>query len=241
MVDIVKAISRENEYLAHRRKGEEPFHLVDAVKECGFESLSDYFKSKMEHTFVNLDFALIEKKPSECIDYFFHMMNTKETGVVFIDSTEHFVFSGESKPYNADFCEANNIPVYPLHTRGGAIVSAEGNFSIGICFPETVGADVYFILSKLKGIFSKYMDGVAVNGNDLLVDGKKICGSIMYHKNGMKCFACHFSFVDSAELIENICNISGSIKEPTAISNLTVPVFKEELRQWLKVSQGDGE
>lgn len=235
MRDIVKAMAKEKEYLRHRMKGEEPFHLVDAVKECGFDSLPDYFKAKTEHTFINLNFSLIEKAPSECIDYFFRMMDTKETGVVFIDSTETFVFSGESKPYNAEFCEANNIPIYPLYTSGGAIVSAKGNFSIGICFPEYVGVDVYFILSKLKAIFGKYMGGVTVNGNDLLVDGKKICGSIMYHQNGMKCFACHFSFMDNAELIEKICNISGSIKTPTVISGLTVDMFKEELCEWLGV------
>lgn len=235
MADIVKAIAKEKEYLSYRRKGEEPFHLVDAVKECGFESLTDYFKAKVEYGFNKLNFAYIEKTPAECIDYFFEMMNTKKTGVVFIDSNETFVFSGESKPYNAEFCEANSIPIYPLYTRGGAIVSTEGDFSIGICFPETVGVDVLFILTKLKGIFGKYMDGVTVNGNDLLVNGNKICGSIMYHKNGMKCFACHFSFKDNTELIEQICNISGSVKTPTAISGLTVPQFKGELSEWLRV------
>lgn len=235
MIDIVKAIEKEKEYLSYRRKGEEPFHLIDAVKECGFDSLSDYFKAKTEHTFNSLDFSFIAKKPSECIDYFFYMMNTKETGVVFIDSDETFVFSGESKPYNAEFCEANKIPIYPLHTKGGAIVSTEGDFSIGICFPEYVGADVFFILSKLKGIFGKYMQGVTVNGNDLLLNGEKICGSIMYHQNSMKCFACHFSFKDNSELIKKVCDISGSIKTPSVISGLTVDMLKEELCRWLSL------
>lgn len=235
MADILKAMAKEDEYLVYRRKGEEPFHLVDAVKEYGFESLADYFKAKTEYTFNKLPFSFVEKKPSECIDYFFTMMNTKDTGVVFIDSDETFVFSGESKPYNAEFCEANNIPIYPLYAKGGAIVSTEGDFSIGICFPEYVGVDVFFILDKLKGIFSKYMSEVKVNNNDLLLNGNKICGSIMYHQNGMKCFACHFSFKDNAELIEKICNISGSIKTPTVINGLTVPQFKEELRGWLGV------
>ena len=235
MADIVKAIAKEKEYLSYRRKNEEPFHLVDAVKECGFDSLSDYFKAKLEHTFNSLKFSLVTKKPSECIDYFFEMMKAKETGVVFINSDETFVFSGESKPYDAEYCEENHIPIYPLYTRGGAIVSTEGDFSIGICFPETVGADVQFILSKLKGIFGKYMGGVTVNGNDLLLNGEKICGSIMYHQNGMKCFACHFSFKDNSELIERICNISGSIKMPTVISGLTVELFKKELSEWLKL------
>lgn len=235
MADIVRAIAKEKEYLKYRMRGEEPFHLVDAVKECGFESLSDYFKAKTKYKFNSLKFVFIEKKPSECIDYFFEMMNSKETGVVFIDSDRTFVFSGESKPYNVEYCEKHSIPIYPLYTPGGAIVSTEGDFSIGICYPETVGAEVEFILSNLKSIFSKYIEGVTVNGNDILINGKKICGSIMYRRNGMKCFACHFSFKDNSELIEKICNVSGSIKIPTVIDGLTVAMFKKELREWLRV------
>lgn len=235
MADIVKAIAKEKEYLSYRMKGEEPFHLIDAVKECGFDNLTDYFEAKTEYNFDKLTFAYIKKSPAECIDYFFQMMDTKEIGVVFIDSTETFVFSGESKPYNAEFCETNNIPVYPLYTKGGAIVSTEGDFSIGICFPEYVEVEVQFILSKLKDIFSKYMSNVTVNGNDILLNGEKICGSIMYHQNGMKCFACHFSFKDNSGLIEKICNVSGSVKAPTAIDGLTVEMFKKELSEWLRL------
>ena len=235
MDDILKAIAKEKEYLSYRRKGEEPFHLVDAVKECGFESLTDYFKAKTEYTFNKLHFSFVEKKPSECIDYFFKMMDEKDTGLVFIDSDETFVFSGESKLYNVEYCEKNNIPVYPLYTRGGAIVSAPGDFSIGLCFPETIGADSWFVLDRLKRIFGKHMENVEVSGNDILLNGEKICGSIMYHRNGMKCFACHFSFKNNSELIEKICNISGSIKTPTVINGLTVKMFKRELSKWLRV------
>jgi lipoate-protein ligase A len=235
MYDILKAMAKEKEYIFHRTKGQEPFHLIDAIKECGFVTLADYFNAKIEYNFDKLNFSYIEKKPAECIDYFFQMMDTKETGVVFIDSKETFVFSGESKPYNEEYCNENNIPVYPLYTKGGAIVSTIGDFSIGICFPEAVGVGVGFILSKLKNIFSKYIDNVTVNGNDLLLNGKKICGSIMYHQNDMKCFACHFSFKDNSELIEKICNVSGSIKTPTYINGLTVDIFKNELKTWLNL------
>lgn len=235
MADIIGAMAKEREYLRYRMKGEEPYHLIDVLKEYGFGSLGEYFAAKNERIFNTLEFSFIKKNPSECIDYFFKMMNEKETGVVFIDSDRTFVFSGESKPYNANYCEENNIPIYPLYTKGGAIVSTEGDFSIGICYPEYIAADVTFILLKLRDIFSKYMSGVMVNGNDLLLDGKKICGSIMYQKNGMRCFACHFSFKDNSELIENICNISGSIKIPTAVRDLTVDEFKSEVCEWLRV------
>lgn len=235
MTDIVKAIAKEKEYFAYRRKGEEPFHLVDAVKECGFESLTDYFKAKTEYSFNKLKFSYVEKTPSECIDYFFEMMDRKETGVVFIDSKETFVFSGGNKPYDEEYCEKNRIPIYPLYTSGGAIVSAPGDFSIGLCFPDSVSVDVYFILDKLKKIFGQYMENVEVKGNDILFNGAKICGSIMYHRNDMRCFAAHFSFDNHSELIERICGVSGSVKTPTIISGMTVESFKQAVKLWLRV------
>lgn len=235
MGDIIKAIEVEKLYLRRRAKGEYPFHLVDKIRECGYESLSEYFSEKRVYTFEKMQFTYVEKKPSECIDYFFEMMDRQETGVVFIDSNETFVFSGESKPYNAEYCEKNNIPVYPLYTKGGAIVSAPGDFSIGLCFPESVGVDVQFILNKLKSIFGQYVENVEVKGNDILLNGGKICGSIMYYRNGMNCFAAHFSFDDHSELIEKICGVSGSIKIPTVIRGLTVELFKQAVKLWLRV------
>lgn len=235
MGDIERAVAREEEYLAHRMRGEEPFHLVDAVRECGFGSLDDYFAAKREHEFGKVEFGFKECPPSECIGEFFRMMDAGESGLVFIESDHTFVFSGESKPYDAQYCEENGIPVYPLHTKGGAIVSTEGDFSIGICYPDSVDADVRFILDRLGGIFGRHMDGVEVAGNDLLLNGRKICGSIMYQRNGMRCFACHFSFKDNSELIGKICGASGSVKVPTVISGISVALFKEAVKAWLRV------
>lgn len=52
MGDIVKAIEKEKEYLEYRKQGKEPFHLVDAIKECGFESLDEYFEEKKNMSLI---------------------------------------------------------------------------------------------------------------------------------------------------------------------------------------------
>ena len=173
--------------------------------------------------------------PSEAIAEIFRMMETKETKVLFVPSKETFVFSGESKAYNEEYCKENNIPIYPLYTGGGTIVSTEGDFSLVICYPENTAANVHFILEKLKEIFDITMPNVTISGNDILSDGMKICGSVMYQQNGMKCFAAHFSFKDNSELIKQICGVSGSIKTPTTIDGLTVDMFKKAVREWLRI------
>lgn len=234
-MDIIKAIETEKQYLECRMKGEYPFHLVDKIRECGFETLDEYFAAKQTYEFGQLEFEYIEKAPSECIAEFFRMMDDKETGVVFIDSNETFVFSGGSKPYDEEYCETNNIPVYPLYTPGGAIVSTIGDFSIGITTPASVCSDVQFVLDGLKAIFDKYMSDVETNGNDILLNGNKICGSVGYHQNDMFCFAAHFSFNNNSELVNKICGNSGSVKPISKIEGLTVDMFKKELSAWLQV------
>ena len=49
MRDILEAIQKEKEYLSFRMKDEEPYHLVDAVKEYGYNSLDEYFAAKRRY------------------------------------------------------------------------------------------------------------------------------------------------------------------------------------------------
>lgn len=235
MNDIIKAIEKEKEYLSYRAKGEEPFHLVDAIKECGFCSLEEYFIAKQEYTFNQLNFSFANVKPSEAVAEIFRMMTEKETKVLFVLSTETFVYSGNSKAFNEEYCKMNNIPIYPLYTAGGTIVSTNGDFGLIICYPQKIILDVNFILNKIKSILGKYMTNLEVNGNDILLNGEKVCGAVMYYQNGMKCFGAHFSFNDNSELVEKICGGSGSIKKPTFITGLSVNSFKHELNEWLNI------
>lgn len=234
-MDIVKAIEKEQEYLSYRRKGEEPFHLVDAIKECGFDSLEEYFTAKRVYQFARLKFDYAEVDPSDAIPEIFRMMDAQETKVLFVPSVRTFVFSGESKPYDEEYCAEHNIPVYPLYTKGGAIVSTAGDFSVVICMPDSVCCEVSYILEGMQKLMRPFMPTVEVVGNDLMVNGGKICGSVGYRQNGMFCFAAHFSFNDNSELIEKICGVSGSVKVPTIISGLTVALFKQAVRAWLNI------
>jgi hypothetical protein len=243
MADIVKAIEKEKEYLSYRMKGEEPFHLVDAIKDCGFETLIEYFIEKPKYYFGNLQFEIIEKKPSVCLAEVQRMMDEKVTGVLFVESDETFVFSGNTKEFNEEYCIENNIPIYYLHTGGGTIVSTAGDFSIGICVPDNAWVHETFILDNIKHIMSKYVNNVEVNGNDILIDGAKVCGSTYYKKNDMVCFVAHFSFNDNTELIENICSpvqqtysLRRLAKQPSCIMGMTTSELKREVAVWLQAT-----
>lgn len=240
MTDIEKAVVREEEYLSFRMKGKEPFHLIDAIKECGFKSLEEYFTAKREYKFANQRFEFIVKEPSNCIDEGLRLLDTKTPGVVFVDCDETFVYAGTSKPYNEVYCEENNIPVYPLHTAGGAIVGVAGDFSMGICVPQCIGANSKFMLDKFKTLLSKHLSVIEIDGNDVLQNGMKIVATTSYEKNGMFLFIAHFSFSEREELIGNICvntfsRLRTREKIPYFIEDMTREQLKQEVSEWLQV------
>jgi hypothetical protein len=189
MVDIVKAIEKEKEYLSYRMKGEEPFYLINAIKECGFKSLAEFFEQKKIYELANLSFEVIETIPEKGIGDVLNTMAERKTAVVFVNTEYTFAWNGNHSQFNESYCDACGIPVYPLHTGGGTIVSTKGDLNIGICVPKSTCIDVTFILNRFADIFRKYTyKTVEVNGNDIMVDGYKVLGSSTYENNGMFMF-----------------------------------------------------
>ena len=235
MADIVKAIEKEKDYLAYKMQGQEPFHLIDAIKKCGFKSLNEYFSAKSEFEFSQAAFKYIERQPVECISEVLNMIDTKTQGVLFVDSNETFVFNGTAN-YNKQYCNDHNIPVYPIYTGGGTIVSTSTDFSVGICYKNCLHVNSQYMLENIKTILQKYTtDELTINGNDILVDSKKVLGSACYAYNDMFMFVAHVSFSDKSELISNICITDKVGKEVGFINFITREEFKQEVRAWLQV------
>lgn len=238
MGDIVKAIEKEKEYIAYRLKNEEPFHLVDAVKECGFESLEEYFNAKRSYKFSKMEFTLTECKQSEIVSEAKRIIENGLTGVWFADSDETAVFNGfeGEKSFNAEYCSLNNLLVFPLLAAGGTIVHKAGDFSWGVSCPQNQNMNAAFLLNGVKDILQKHTEKtVTVAGNDILVDGGKVCGSTVYQMNGIFLFISYYSFSDKTELIKTICR-KLTRKTPSYIDFMTRAEFKQEVAAWLKLS-----
>jgi hypothetical protein len=234
MNKLEQAIEIEKKYLAHRMNNEEPFHLVDEVIKLGYSSLEEYFKDKQDYIFSLLKFEYIEKSPVDCITEVLRMIKDKITGVLFVDTEDSFVFYGNDCEYNSEYCELNGIASYPIFTNGGCIVSSKGDFSVGICCPSNTNIGVSYILKNIASIINKYIDGVEVSGNDILINGKKVLGSASYNQNGMFMFVAHVSFVDSSDIVDRICKKT-TAKEPWYINGLSREKFKQEVLEWLLI------
>ena len=234
-MDIIGAMEKEREYLSFRMKGEEPFHLVDAVKEYGFDTLKAFFDAKKNYEFSQLKFEVVEKVPEEAIAGVFDIIEKQKTAVLFVESDKTFVWNGNSGHYNAEYCSDCDIPIYPIYAAGGTIVSTPGDLSIGICLPSKVGANSNYILNKFAEIFRKYTQNlVEVSGNDLIVAGTKVLGSSEYYKNDAFMWVSLISLSDKKELISKIC-LKHSIKQPGYIDFMTQKQLKQEIEEWLKI------
>lgn len=236
MADIAKAVEKEQEYLAYRMKGEEPFHLIDAVKECGFDSLAEYFEAKKHYEFEHLDFEVFDVDPEGIgIYYVSKCILEKRTAYIPIDVKYTFVWVGDGSAYNAQYCSDCGIPVYPIHSQGGAIVNAKGDFNVAIIVPNSIGVNAQYFLEKLAGIFQEHTDReIKVVGNDVMLDGQKVLGSSTATNNGMFSFVAAVSLVDKTELISQICT-KHSEKIPAYIDFMTCDELEREVAKWLGV------
>lgn len=234
MQDIIGAIEKEKEYLSFRMRGEEPYHLVDAVKEYGFESLKEYFGAKRDYEFSQLEFEIIDTTPEKAIADVLECINEKKTAVLFAVTDKTLVWNGNNSEFNESYCEECGIPIYPLYTNGGTIVSTPGDLNIGICYTENNEMGLRYILNRFAESLKKYTQkAVTVQGNDVLVDGIKVLGSSIYRKNGMFVFITPVSLSEKGELISEIC-LKHSTKQPGHIDFMDAATLREEVEGWLE-------
>ena len=233
MADIIRAIEKEKEYLAYRMNGKEPFHLVDVIKEYGFETLDEYFCAKKKYEFSNLSFTIIDTVAQQAITEVMKVISEKKTAVLFADTEHTLIWNGNNSQFNEDYCVECNIPVYPLQTNGGTIVSTIGDLNIGICVPQSIGIDAQFILNGFSEIFRKYTDKtIDIDKNDILINGYKVLGSSVYNINGMFMFITPVSLSEKSELISHIC-IKHSVKQPGHIDFMDGAMLRQEVSKWL--------
>lgn len=236
MKDIEGAIKLEEKYIQYRMDDKEPFSLEDEIKKYGFDNLKQYFDEKLNFQISQLSFSVKEVVPFTAAEAMLNLMKTKTNGILLMNTDQTVVYHG-SKDFNRQYCEENNIPIIEHYSNGGTLVASDGELSIGICMPFFNGLSGEYILLKLKEILDKYYNHneVVIDNNDLMIDGKKVCGTTVYPTSEIFGFLAQFSFDDKSELISKICYPSESGSEKTAgyIDKLTREELRKEVLEWL--------
>ena len=237
MQDIVKAMEREQEYLSYRVKNEEPFHLVDAVKECGFETLDEYFDAKRRWRFDQITFEVIyAASPQSSVENIFDVITKRKNAVIFVDVDAVTVWTQINSGCNTEYCLEHELPIVPVGATGtGTLVSTPGDWGVGICVHKDSGFDLKFFVDGFINIFRKYTDKeIANQGNDIMYDGEKICGFTTYDVDGMFMVISPISMTPKAELVANVCT-KPAIKPVGHIDFMSRDTLRREVERWLGV------
>ena len=233
--DIEKAIILEQQYLQNKIQGD-TIPLIDYLKEAGYSNLEEFFNDKNQFLFQNINFifdetTLIEDIPEKMA---YNIKNCVPS-LLIPKIYEPFAWIGKNAQYSKEDFEKYNIKPYDLHYNGGIIISGPEDLSIAIIMPKIQNISSLYFLNKIDSFFKKYFnDNSYIDNNDLIINNKKVMGSMNMYTDITFVFAAQFSFEDRSEIINVLCPPHGG-KTPGAIDAniVTKQMLTQEIKSWL--------
>lgn len=135
--------------------------------------------------------------------------------------------------------ESNGVTGYRMHYDaehgGGVVIAGEKDLSFLVLRRFNGDSLSSYLLGNMAALLSSRFNHVAVDGNDILIDGIKVIGSAGNIINDMAIFMFIATFEDHTDLISRICPPRHG-KIPSYINDciLTKQELKEHLIGWLQ-------
>jgi hypothetical protein len=226
MNDIKKAMQAEQSYLRDRLSGK---NVSLNLSEYGYEDLETYFSDKRDYQLKNCGIEVHETNMDDIESRVENAIMSKTPSIWIPTADEVFVWHG-NEPIDEELCTDLGVHIYNMNYIGGTIVSGPEDLSFAVIIPETIDIGTSYMLEKIKDIMSKYIDDVVIDGNDILIGGMKVLGSMNRRMNGIYVFACQISYADRTEYIKQICS-KQSVKIPIFIDGTLLPkeILKDEV------------
>lgn len=226
MGDIKKAMQAEQSYLHDKLSGK---NVSLDLSECGYEDLETYFSDKRDYQLKNCGIEVHETNMDDIESRVENAIMSKTPSIWIPTADEVFVWHGNDA-LDRDLCTELGVQVYDMNYIGGTIVSGADDLSFALIVPEDIDISTSYILQKIKSIFDKYFANVIIDGNDILITGKKVLGAMQRRVNGMYVFACQISYADRLKYISQLCS-KQSAKTPGFIDRGILPknVLKNEV------------
>ena len=232
MSDLIKALEEEKRYVADRMNGIDT-SLIERLKQYGFHSLAEYFSAKKDYLWHNWIPEIRRDSIDVVSDVAEEAIKAKDYGVYIPTVEGKYAFHG-TEELDLDICNKLGVRPVNMRYRGGTIVGSAKDFSIEILMPSEIGFTSADFINKMHEIISKYVDGVTVDGNDILINGEKVMGSMSRQENGVFVWAAQISFEEYHDEIEKICR-KKSIKRPSCVrGGLTRDRLEREVIAWLR-------
>lgn len=226
MGDIKKAMQAEQSYLRDKLSGK---NVSLNLSGYGYEDLETYFSDKRDYQLKNCGIEVHETNMDDIESRVENAIMSKTPSIWIPTADEVFVWHGNAA-LDRDLCAEMGVQVYDMNYIGGTIVSGADDLSFALIVPEDIDISTSCMLLKIKSVMDKYFSDVVIDGNDILIDGKKVLGSMQRRVNNMYIFACQISYTDRSEYIKRLCSKS-SIKTPGFIDKGILPknVLKNEV------------
>lgn len=239
MKDIGKAIEAEKEYIQLNLQGEQP-NIHDFLDKWGYSDLEEFHNDKVEYQLKNLDWTVIEQPK---IDLSLVTWNIKDE----VPSCGYAIDTGEKYAFVRNGYENENELIKRGFTivklgynatnetsSSGLILSFDGDFRLYLLIPKYIDVLDNMFLKKLNEYFIQIGLDSVVDGNDILVDNKKVCGSASFKAGGMKVFVYQVTFTDHLDEINEICGKRNKIPGFIPQDVLTAYQLKDKFLEWIQ-------
>lgn len=234
MSNLLKAMEIEKEYQEYRIKDKEPYHFIDKIVELGYKDLNEYFTEKREYLFNQWIPEVYYIDINEFATAVEDAIINEKYGIYIPIADGLYAYHG-TDIIDYDLCKELNVRVVELNYQGGTIIGSSEDLSIEIVMPVDIGYEQFLIISKIHEIINSYIDNVSISGNDILINGGKVMGSMMRRVGNVFVWAAQISFGEYYDIIAQICN-KKSIKTPSYIDSekLTKNKLESEVLKWLQ-------
>ena len=218
----------------------EEVSFKDQILALGYNSIEEFFKEKTIYEMRDMLSNGSEKTVhmSNLVPTIMGMIQSKEYGIINIYTDGTCVCHGdnEKKTLNKEYCEENNIPIYPYNSFGGNIVATKEDYGIAFFLSPSIDISIELVLKNIVLILEKYFSNIEIEGNDILINGKKVIGSGSFGNNDIFCGLIYFSMSDKGDLIYNICGEPITNKTPGYIDSNILPREQliMEVLAWLR-------
>lgn len=232
--DIIGAIAEEESYISERVRGIDS-NLSERLALYGYDTLTDYFTDKKAYLFEQwkpelnvIDIAVFPAAVTDAIV-------NKKYGIYMVNYDGVCAWCGHKNQVDHETCEKLGVRVVELNYNGGVIISSENDVDIMVIAPMSYGFTADTFLSKYHEILKRHFPDAVREGNDILIDNRKVVGVATGSVKDVFMTVTHVSFADYTDLISEIC-LKKSSKEPGHVDSsvFTRGQMVGEVLAWLR-------
>ena len=213
------------------------------------QEIFDYSSNEIINNNLALEFKNSIYGDSNVTDLYYALQYMKDNNItdlsVILPLDELSVNYGIENDINKEFCDKQHIHYRYENRAGGCIVFFPGNIIIHSVYPSTTFLRQHHYVNALVDYLQNKGINAFTNNNDVLINDKKIVGTVsqtlLGSYKGWIYFAAEISINADIELIDQICTkpmnkIPGSLSD----YNITTEEIMEFTLNWFYTHPNDG-